>query len=74
VATPTTVVTAAYHRWCADEGVEPVNAKRFGMELRTRCGAQLHRSNGRRFYLGITVAADEHASTFAPLPPNPSAF
>jgi P4 family phage/plasmid primase-like protien len=72
VATPTNVITAAYHRWCADEGVEPVNAKRFGMDLRTRCGAQLHRTNGRRFYLGIAVAADEHESIFTPLPRNPT--
>jgi hypothetical protein len=72
VATPTNVVTVAYHRWCADEGCEPVNAKRFGMELRARCGAQVHRTNGRRFYLGITLAAGEHESIFTPLPTNPA--
>jgi putative DNA primase/helicase len=70
--TQTSLVTAAYSRWCADEGVEAVSHKRLGMALRTRCGAQVHRSNGRRFYLGITVAADEHESIFTPIPSNPA--
>jgi P4 family phage/plasmid primase-like protien len=64
-------VTGAYHRWCAEEGVEPVSNKAFGMALRTRCGIEPLRSNGRRFYLGVTVAADEGASTFTALTTNP---
>ena len=70
VRTVTAVVTAAYQRWCNEEGVEPVNAKRFGMELRTRCGVQAIRSGGRRFYAGLTVA-DDGTGPFTPLPANP---
>jgi putative DNA primase/helicase len=68
IQTPTATVTGAYHSWCIDEGVEPVSHKRFGMELRTRCGAETYRSNGRRFYLGVSLS--DGSTPFAALTPN----
>jgi P4 family phage/plasmid primase-like protien len=64
VLCPTTVLTAAYTSWCHDEGVEPVSLKRLGTELRGRWGVEPHRSGGRRFYAGVTVAASEDDPTF----------
>lgn len=71
VMTQTSVITNAYQRWCAEEGLEhPVSAKRFGMELRTRAGVEAYRSNGKRFYLGVSLA-DTDSGPFTALAPNP---
>ncbi|WP_018348206.1 phage/plasmid primase, P4 family [Longispora albida] len=48
-------VRAAYESWCAEEGERPISSQMFGRELRTRYDVQPHRSNGRRFYLGVTL-------------------
>lgn len=45
----------SYEQWCAEMGEEPVSAKRFGMDLRDRFGVAVIKSNGRKFYSGLTV-------------------
>jgi putative DNA primase/helicase len=59
VQTATSVITAAYDSWCREEGVEPLSLKRLGTELRGRWGVESSRSGGRRFYVGVSLAAAE---------------
>lgn len=63
----------AYDAWCRDVGEEPVSAKRFGTELRDRFNVGEARSNGRRFYTGITLLADDDEDQAQPdrTPPDP---
>jgi len=49
----------AYERWCDEAGEEPVTPKRFGMELRERWGVEVAKSNGKKFYTGLALLADE---------------
>lgn len=58
------VVRAEYARWCHDEGVDELDAAQFGRELRARFGIGQRRSNGRRFYLGVSLLAADDAPTF----------
>lgn len=55
----TALVRRAYEDWCRGEGDLPLQATPFGRELRTRYGVESIRSNGRRFYLGVTLVRDE---------------
>lgn len=59
VRTLTSELRAAYTRWCAAEGEEPFTTQVFGRELRTRYKIEQKRSNGLRYYLGITLYRDE---------------
>ena len=60
VRTNTKHVLDAYRDWCRDEGTRPVNQTVFGRELATRFDIAQVRSNGQRFYQGLTLlAADE---------------
>ena len=58
------VVRAEYARWCHDEGVDELDAAQFGRELRARFGIGQRRSNGRRFYLGVSLLADDDRPTW----------
>ncbi|MEV6526870.1 phage/plasmid primase, P4 family [Longispora sp. NPDC051575] len=55
VRTSTADVRGAYESWCAEEGERPISSQMFGRELRSRFGIGSTRSNGRRFYLGVTL-------------------
>lgn len=55
------VVRDAYEKWCASEGVTAVNAKALGLALR-RHGVWTWRDGGGRYYLGITLLADDNTS------------
>lgn len=61
---------ATYNRWCEDVGEAPVTAKRFGVDLRNRFEVRVSRSNGKRFYCGITAlerdSSDEQSVTDGP--------
>jgi putative DNA primase/helicase len=59
----TASVTTSYAAWCRSEGVEQLSMKRFGSELRARWHIEQRRSNGRRYYVGLSLAA-EQTSTF----------
>jgi len=52
------LVRAAYERWCADEGEQPVSAKSFGMQLQ-RHGVESRRTKSARTYTGITLLRDD---------------
>lgn len=56
----TAELRAAYTKWCAEEGERPLSPQVFGRELRTRYDIEQTRSNGRRYYVGITLYADEN--------------
>lgn len=64
VVTDTRQVTAAYSRWCHDERVDELSAQQFGRELRGRWPITERRSNGRRFYVGVSVLADDDGPTY----------
>ncbi len=49
----------SYEEWCRDEGEKPAPPQVLGRELRTRYDIDQVRSNGRRFYLGMTLLAPE---------------
>jgi putative DNA primase/helicase len=49
----------AYEAWCHDIGVDPVNPKRFGMELRAHWSVKPEKLNGVRFYTGITLLVSD---------------
>lgn len=49
----------AYEQWCREEGETPLNSTAFGRELRTSHGIEQTRSNGRRYYVGLTLLAPE---------------
>jgi len=50
----TRAVRTAYESWCRDEGMTPVTPTAFGLGLK-RAGVDHQRSNGQRFYLGLTL-------------------
>jgi putative DNA primase/helicase len=50
---------AAYESWCRDEGQRPISAQMFGREIRARYGVADARSNGRRYYTGVTLLHPE---------------
>lgn len=58
VRVATAQMRAAYETWCREEGLQPFPPQVFGRELRTRYGLHQTRSNGRRFYLGVTLLSD----------------
>lgn len=45
----------AYEAWCREAGEEAVTPKRFGMELRDRWAVEVAKSNGRKFYTGLSL-------------------
>ena len=51
----TSKLRSAYEQFCRETGDEPVSPRRFGQELRDRFGVDSTRSNGQRFYVGITL-------------------
>jgi phage/plasmid-associated DNA primase len=46
---------SAYERWCRAEGAEPLNSRALGRRLKAGHGIRDQRSNGKRFYLGISL-------------------
>lgn len=50
-------VRRAYEKWCATEGVTPVSAVAFGKTLMGKF--DVGDANGRRYYTGITLYADD---------------
>lgn len=55
----TTEFRAAYVRWCDLSGERGLSPQVLGRELRTRFGVEQVKSNGTRFYVGLTLLADE---------------
>lgn len=55
----TASVRRAYESWCRDEGERVISPQGFGRELRTRFDVGQAKSNGMRFYTGMTLLADE---------------
>lgn len=51
----TSKLRGAYDDWCRAEGETPLKPQVFGRELRTRFGINQIRSNGRRFYVGVSL-------------------
>lgn len=51
----TSKLRAAYEQACREVGDEPVTARRFTQELRDRFGVGTAKSNGARFFTGITL-------------------
>ncbi len=47
----------AYESWCAGEGIKPLAASPFGREIKAR-GIASKPSNGKRYYLGLTLLED----------------
>jgi putative DNA primase/helicase len=54
VKTETKALRGAYDRWCGAEGERPLTPQSFGRELKT-LGIDSAKSNGRRFYLGLSL-------------------
>lgn len=52
-------VREAYEHWCSTEGETPVKPRTFGLTLRTRFGITTERTNRHRFYVGLSLLADE---------------
>lgn len=48
----------AYESWCMGEGIKPLAASPFGREIKGR-GITSKPSNGKRYYLGLALLADE---------------
>jgi putative DNA primase/helicase len=45
----------AYSGWCREQGEQELSPQQFGRDLKTRYNVGTIRSNGRRYYTGITV-------------------
>ena len=56
------VLRAAYESWCTEAGEHPVTAKALGLAL-GRAGIKSKRTMSARMYLGISLYADENASS-----------
>ena len=52
-------VRRAYSTWCRDNGEPELNQTVFGRELRARFGVNMVRSHGAKYYVGMTLLADE---------------
>lgn len=52
-------VRRAYQAWCRDNAEHELNQTAFGRELKARWGIRMVRSNGARYYVGMTLLADE---------------
>lgn len=50
---------SAYETWCRREGERPISPQMFGRELRARWQVGDAKSNGARFYTGVTLVVDE---------------
>ena len=59
----TSTVRADYESWCHDNGEQPMSAQAFGRELKSRWSITQSRSNGIRFYAGVTLYGDPDAET-----------
>lgn len=55
----TAAIRRAYETWCRDQGERGMSPQAFGRELRTRFGIEQSKSNGVRFYVGMTLLNDE---------------
>lgn len=56
----TAKIREAYERWCASEGEAAISSKALSMALRQRFDVDLHKgAQGARFYVGLTLVADE---------------
>jgi putative DNA primase/helicase len=62
----TATVTASYASWCRSEGVEAMSMKGFGSQLRARWHIEQRRSHGRRYYVGLSLAAEESPTFLQP--------
>lgn len=60
VRTETGRVRAAYESWCHHEGEQPMDARTFGRELKSR-GIARKPSSGRYFYAGLGLLAEGDA-------------
>jgi putative DNA primase/helicase len=61
VRVSTAEARTAYETWCREAGEEPVSAKRLGMDLRDRFKIEVAKSNGKKFYVGLTLLNPESA-------------
>lgn len=66
VRTRMTDLRTAYEKWCATESETPVSSKRLGMELRARFNVDEQKSNGAKFYVGITLRPEPVDGIFDP--------
>jgi P4 family phage/plasmid primase-like protien len=48
-----------YAQWCREQGEQELTPQQFGRDLRLRHGVAQTRSNGHRYYTGITVFAND---------------
>jgi hypothetical protein len=49
------LITAAYREWCGKQGVKPLANQVIGKALSELLAVEKLRSNGKRYYLGITL-------------------
>lgn len=52
-------IRSAYTSWCSAEGITASSNQILVRELRTRWGIQATKSNGTRYYAGLTLLSDE---------------
>jgi putative DNA primase/helicase len=62
VKTNSTVVRAAYERFCSAEGYKPLAANIWGREMKAR-GLLSKPSSGKRWFVGVTVLGEESSVT-----------
>jgi putative DNA primase/helicase len=51
----TAVMRREYSSWCRDQGEPELNAQQFGRDLKSRYDVGQSKSNGKRYYTGITI-------------------
>jgi P4 family phage/plasmid primase-like protien len=51
----TSKLRAEYGSWCREQGVKEVSAQQFGRDLKARLGVDQIKSNGVRYYVGLTL-------------------
>jgi P4 family phage/plasmid primase-like protien len=54
----TAIARSNYEQWCKLEGESPVSPKRFGMIMKAHPGVGYTRSNGSRFYVGLSLTGE----------------
>lgn len=55
----TAIMRSAYETWCREQGEPALTPQQFGREIKNRHGIEQARSNGHRWYTGITIFANE---------------
>jgi putative DNA primase/helicase len=51
----TAILRAAYEQWCHGEGEQPLAPSPFGRDLKSLHGIDSTQSNGKRFYVGLSL-------------------